>query len=112
MQTMNPEMRDLYCHQLEQYVRLAKPLIVVFDASNGPAGVVLEELATRLPDMKSIIINTDVDPDFSAHGPDPLAVGASDDCAARIKEHNADFGVIFDVSQGSALKAMPTIVNF
>ena len=37
-----------------------------------------------------------IDGDFPAHGPSPLAVGALDDLKKAVIEHGADMGVIFD----------------
>lgn len=89
------EYQKKYIDFLKEWVRVDKPLTVVFDASNGPAGLIIKDLFDGSK-VKVILINDEVDPDFKAHGPNPLLDGASDDCKRVILENNADLGIMFD----------------
>ncbi|MBA3551019.1 hypothetical protein H0W32_02325 [Patescibacteria group bacterium] len=87
---------QIYADFLKKSVALSKPLKVVCDSSNGSAGVVIKKLKDMIPDMEIISIHDDPDPDFKAHGPNPLNAGATDDASKKVLETGADFGAIFD----------------
>ncbi|MDP3052797.1 MAG: hypothetical protein Q8N22_02495 [bacterium] len=78
-----------------QWSRLARPLKVVFDCSNGVAGLVLKKIKSPL-NSKFIILNSEPDGDFPAHGPNPSKPGATKQLQAAVKKHKADLGIIFD----------------
>ncbi len=84
----------LYVNFLKKFANVKKPLKVVLDCSNGPAGLVLKNL--KIPNSKFIIINSRIDGRFPAHSPNPLEPGALRDAEETIKKHGADFGAIFD----------------
>ncbi|MEK7149969.1 MAG: hypothetical protein AAB757_03315 [Patescibacteria group bacterium] len=84
-----------------------KPLKVVFDCSNGAAGPIIERImnyelrikkknksAIRNPQF--IIINSKLDGNFPAHGPNPLVKNAMEQIKKSVLKHKADLGVIFD----------------
>jgi len=77
-----------------QWSRLARPLKVVFDCSNGVAGLVLKQLKTG--EIKTYFINEKPDGNFPAHGPNPLNPGATNQLQAAVKKNKADLGIIFD----------------
>ena len=85
-----------YVDFLESKAKLARPLLVVCDSSNGPTGMVMRELSRRIGNARFILINDDVHPDFPAHGPDPSSPLSARDIASEIAEAQADMGVIFD----------------
>ncbi|MES2059439.1 MAG: hypothetical protein V4438_00225 [Patescibacteria group bacterium] len=96
---MNEEYKKEYASFLRKFLNLERPLKVVFDATNGPAGMVVREIFAN-PDIETsvemIIINDDIDPDFKAHAPNPLLPGASDGCRKAIIEKGADIGIMSD----------------
>ncbi len=94
--------KKIYIDFLKKKIDIKKPLTVVFDASNGPAGMIVKGLWEGTL-VRPIIINDNLDPDFKAHGPNPLLEGASNDCTRMIKEHGADIGVIFDADGDRAI---------
>lgn len=96
------EYTDRYINFLKTHIEVKKPLTIVFDASNGPAGMIVKNLYADTS-IKSITINDSIDPDFSAHGPNPLLDGATDSCSKTIKENNADVGIIFDADGDRAI---------
>lgn len=93
--------KDTYIEFLKKWLRVEKPLTVVFDASNGPAGMIIKDLFDGT-NINAIVINDEIDPDFKAHGPNPLLDGASDQCKKTILENNADLGVMFDADADRA----------
>jgi phosphomannomutase len=87
---------EAYAHFLADKAKIARPLTVVCDSSNGPTSLVLENLKGKIPSLHITVINGSIDPDFPAHGPDPSAQGAVEAIARKIIEIKADLGVIFD----------------
>ena len=88
---------EKYINFLEKYANIQRPLTVVCDGSNGTTGIILEKL-NNIPNLKLIPINTNPDPEFPAHGPNPLMPGATDMLSQKVLEVKADFGVAFDLS--------------
>ncbi len=87
---------DKYAQFLSTFAKLEAETKVVFDASNGTAGIVLEELLPKIPQLEGHIINGTPDGDFPAHGPNPLGENAFEDLRKAISREGADLGVIFD----------------
>jgi phosphomannomutase len=86
-----------YVDFLEGKTDLRLPMKVVCDFSNGPASIVVRELASRLSSSVSfIMMNSEVLPDFPAHGPDPSSAKAITEVGMKVIEEKADLGVIFD----------------
>ena len=73
---------------------LAK-LRIGWDAGNGAAGPVLEDLAARLPGEHHLLF-TEVDGNFPNHHPDPTEEKNLEDLKALVAAKNLDFGVAFD----------------
>jgi len=84
-----------YADFLKKFLKLKTLVKVVFDCSNGAVVPVLKELMD-IKNLEVVVINDEIDGDFPAHGPNPLAQGATDDLARMIVESKADFGVVFD----------------
>ncbi|MDB5204439.1 MAG: manB [Candidatus Taylorbacteria bacterium] len=95
------EYKNIYIDFLKEKIKVGKPLTVVFDASNGPAGMIIKDLFVDTS-VNAIVINDEIDPDFKAHGPNPLLPGASDQCKKMILENSADLGVMFDADADRA----------
>ncbi len=71
------------------------PLKIVVDASNGVAGLALDQMKEKLP-VEIIPVNFEPNGNFPNHSPNPLAEGSSEQIKEEIKKHSADFGVMFD----------------
>jgi phosphomannomutase len=84
-----------YTEFLKKHADVKRPLKIVCDAGNGTTGIVLEKL-TDVPNMELILINATPDPEFPAHGPNPLIDGATKALSQKVLEVSADFGVAFD----------------
>jgi phosphomannomutase len=90
-----------YINFLRKWIKVERPLTVVFDVSNGPAGMIVKNLFDNTK-INSILINDEIDPDFKSHGPNPLMPGATDQCRKAILENKADLGVMFDADADRA----------
>ncbi len=87
--------KDIYIDFLKKYIDVKRPLTVVFDASNGTTGMITKDLF-KGTNVNVISINDEIDPDFKAHGPNPILQGADEDCKKAIFKNKADAGIIFD----------------
>ena len=94
-----------YSEFLKNKLELKKPIKIVFDASNGATGKILRETFENYPKIEAIFINNEADPDFSAHGPNPLEPGAGINLEKKTKETEADLGVVFDADGDRAFFA-------
>ncbi len=101
METSSPYIQS-YVAYLKTIVPLTKETTIVCDASNGPTGLILPELFKETP-VQATIINADIDPNFKAHGPNPLFKEAWIDSQNKIMETGAALGVIFDADGDRAV---------
>lgn len=85
---------DRYASFLNRRIILARPLRVVFDASDGTAGLVARKLKAR--NFSSYLIHGKPDGNFPAHGPNQLVPGALAALQKEVKKRRADFGVALD----------------
>lgn len=85
----------LYAGFLEKSFSLEKKLKVIADCSNGTSGLALKELGA-IPNLELILINDNPDPEFPAHGPNPLKEGSTKQLAEKVVKQGADFGAAFD----------------
>ena len=70
-------------------------LRIGWDAGNGAAGRVLEQLAARLPGEHHLLY-TEVDGNFPNHHPDPTEEKNLEDLRKLVAEKQLDFGIAFD----------------
>lgn len=98
-------MANKYLNSYLKFLRgkadIKKPLKIVMDCSNGPAGLVLEKL--KIPNSKFYILNSKIDGRFPAHGANPLERGGMDQAAEEVLRQKADLGVVFDADADRAL---------
>jgi phosphomannomutase len=87
--------KNIYIDFLKKWIKVDRPLTVVFDVSNGPVGMIIKDLFVGTK-VNVILINDEIDPDFKARGPNPLLDGATIDCKRAILENGADLGIMFD----------------
>lgn len=85
---------NLYAEFIKKFLNLGKPLKVVFDCSNGSAGLVIKRL--KVPNSKFSLLNSRPNGRFPAHGPDPTESGATRQLQRTVLKEKADLGVIFD----------------
>ena len=71
------------------------PCRVGWDAGNGAAGPVVEQLVKLLPGEHHLLF-TEIDGHFPHHHPDPSRDGNLDDLRALVADKKLDFGVAFD----------------
>lgn len=93
---MRNEYLNIYINFLKKFIKVKKPLKVVFDCSNGSAGLILKPLLHGHKFIKAKFINGRVNGNFPAHGPNPLADGACDQLIVEVKKQKADLGIILD----------------
>ncbi|MDE2228406.1 MAG: phosphomannomutase/phosphoglucomutase [Alphaproteobacteria bacterium] len=86
---------DAYVERLIGDLSLARPLAVVWDASNGAAGAVLTKLCTRIPG-RHVLLNEMVDGTFPSHRPDPTTPDALDQLRKIVVAEECELGVAFD----------------
>jgi phosphomannomutase len=94
------EQRDVlddYISHILKFVDLGKikNLKVVVDSGNGMASKIIPFLKGRIT-ADIYEINSEIDGNFPARGPNPLLDNASDTIEKAIKEKNADLGFMFD----------------
>ena len=86
---------ETYSKFIQKFLKPQKPLKIVFDCSDGTAGLVLKKIESPL-NSKFYILNSKPDGHFPAHGPNPSKPGAAKQLQAAVKKHKADLGIIFD----------------
>jgi len=88
------DVADAYVARLLEGIE-AKPFRVGWDAGNGAAGAVLEDLIARLPGEHHAI-HTEIDGTFPNHHPDPTVEANLADLKALVADKGLDFGIAFD----------------
>src|SRR5215218_4899052 len=88
------EVREAYLDRLLQDVSV-KPFRVGWDAGNGAAGPIVDELIERLPGQHYPIF-TQVDGTFPNHHPDPTVEANLEDVKRLVADKQLDFGIAFD----------------
>ncbi len=95
---LNPlEHRADYIEHLMAYLQGVelKPLRIVVNAGNGPAGAIIDALAPHLP-FEFIRIHHEADGNFPNGIPNPLLPENRPVTAEAVRLHQADFGVAWD----------------
>ena len=93
-QTEEVHVREAYVDRLVEGFS-GKPYRVGWDAGNGAAGPVLDELIERLPGQHYAIFTT-VDGRFPNHHPDPTVEANLADLKNLVADKRLDFGIAFD----------------
>jgi phosphomannomutase len=87
---------SLYTDFIKKHTELKRPLSIVCDSSNGATGKILQKLLPELGLKDFTLINDTPDPEFPAHGPNPMLPGVLDELGKIVVAKKADFGVAFD----------------
>ncbi|MFH1046822.1 MAG: phosphomannomutase/phosphoglucomutase, partial [Patescibacteria group bacterium] len=92
------EIRSAYLNKLFSYLDLdkIKPLKIVVDTGNGMAGVIIDDILSRLPGCQYEVLFKELDGTFPNHEANPLKEDTLIALKARMSEVQADFGVAFD----------------
>ncbi|MGE0152523.1 MAG: phosphoglucomutase/phosphomannomutase PgmG [Reyranellaceae bacterium] len=86
---------DAYVERVVQGYDGAKPRNVVWDIGNGAVGVVIAQVAAKLPG-KHIVLNEKVDGTFPAHHPDPTVPKNLEQLQREVVARGFDLGIAFD----------------
>ncbi len=93
-ETEEVHVREAYVDRLMQDFS-GKAFRIGWDAGNGAAGPVLDELVARLPGQHYAIFTT-VDGNFPNHHPDPTVEANLADLKQLVADKQLDFGIAFD----------------
>lgn len=89
------DVTERYISQVEQGIKLKRPLKIVVDAGNGVAGEIAPALFRRLGcEVQELFCN--IDGTFPNHHADPSQPENLQDLVAAVKAANADVGLAFD----------------
>ena len=72
-----------------------KPLKIAWDSGNGSAGIVMQDLCSKLPG-DHILINEIVDGSFPSHHPDPTVPECLEQLQTVVRSEDCDLGIAFD----------------
>ncbi len=89
------DLLDEYVAIVRNDCTLQRPLKVVIDAGNGPAGLMAVPLY-RAMGCDVIALYCEPDGRFPNHHPDPTCEENMRDLAAHVRQHHADLGLAFD----------------
>ncbi|MBN8530340.1 MAG: phosphomannomutase/phosphoglucomutase [Alphaproteobacteria bacterium] len=87
--------KEKYLEALLGAYRGEKLLTIAWDAGNGAAGEIMEQLCQRLPG-KHVALFGDIDGTFPNHHPDPSVAKNLQDLIATVAQEKCDLGVAFD----------------
>lgn len=93
----------LYADFLKKYVDNKKKITVVFDFSNGMAGIIGPKVFNKFKSIKAHYLNEKPDGNFPAHGPNPIAPGALKQLSEKVIKTKSDLGVAFDADGDRAV---------
>lgn len=93
---MNISFIKEYGKFLRRYIKVKKPVTIIFDCSNGYVGHILKEALKGVKNIKAFYLNDIPDGNFPGHGPDPTVNGALDTLIKEVLIRRADLGVAFD----------------
>lgn len=85
-----------YVERLKLAHIFKKPLKIAWDAGNGAAGKVIEELAKAMPQHEHILLFTEIDGTFPNHHPDPSVESNLAQLQQAVLENGCDIGFAFD----------------
>lgn len=84
-----------YIEMILNKIKIKSGLKVVFDPGNGTAGIVIEELFSKMG-VEPIFINLEPDGNFPNHLPDPTIPEYMQDVKSLVGELHADLGIGYD----------------
>lgn len=87
---------NLYAEFLKKFLKTKRKLKIVFDCSNGVAGLALEKLLKGNGSINYTLLHEKPDGNFPGHGPDPSKRSAFRNLQLAVIKQQADLGAIFD----------------
>ena len=103
-QSIKRNLYQKYAEYLNKFFDVSKKLKIVIDCSDGSAGPIIKLI--KFPkNIETIVINSNPNGNFPAHGPDPTKKTAQKTISMAILRNKADLGVIFDGDSDRALFA-------
>ena len=87
---------DEYASFLRAFLAPVRPLRVVFDFSNGPAGMVVPHVIRNAPNLTAFFADRALSGNFPGHGPNPLAGAGLLHLHTEVLARRANLGLIFD----------------
>jgi phosphomannomutase len=87
--------RSDYVERLARDYDGIRPLTVAWDAGNGAAGEVVQELTARLPG-RHVLLNEAIDGTFPAHHPDPTIPENLVQLQQAVAREGCELGIAFD----------------
>ena len=88
------ELWDEYRKHVRSFLRLARPLRVAVDASNGMAGKMVPAVFDGT-ELEILPLNFEITGQF-AHAPNPIIESSLVQLQAAVRENQVDFGICFD----------------
>jgi len=85
-----------YTKFLEKFLDASGKVRVLFDLSNGSAGLIVKELLKDKENIEAVFINDEMDGNFPGHGPNPLDKGVAEFMKNEVVKNKVDMGVVFD----------------
>lgn len=89
------QIQDMYVNEIQDTVRLARPMRVAIDCGNGAGGAVARQLFDALGCTSDILFE-EVDGDFPNHHPDPADPANLVDLIRHVQENDFELGLAFD----------------
>jgi phosphomannomutase len=89
------DVKEDYLQHLVDNFKPGRELKVAWDAGNGAAGEIMQELAARLPG-KHTLLNEKIDGTFPSHHPDPSVLKNMQQLIDVVKAKSCDLGIAFD----------------
>lgn len=77
-------------------VKKIRPMKIVIDAGNGTAGITVEKLLKRLPQIKAQKLFFDIDMSFPNHEANPMKEKTLDSLKKAVLKNHAGLGVAYD----------------
>lgn len=84
-----------YINKILDNFSIDKNLKIAWDAGNGAAGEILEQLNKKLPNY-NLMINCTIDGNFPNHHADPSVASNLTQLIDNVKANNCHFGIAFD----------------
>jgi len=90
------DLLEAYAEHVVSFAKIAGPVTIAIDASNGMAGHTLPAILSRLPQVTAHTMLMDPDGTFPVHEANPLKEENLDHVRALITDNGAQLGVSFD----------------
>ncbi|MBL6665359.1 MAG: phosphomannomutase/phosphoglucomutase [Rickettsiales bacterium] len=89
------DIKEEYVSRLIQDLSINKELNIAWDAGNGAAGEIMQELIKQIPGNHEQLF-ADIDGTFPNHHPDPTVPKNLEDIIKVVREKKCDLGIAFD----------------